>query len=131
MTLRRLGRTKEANSAVAGIKPDLDVIENGDYYKLIRLYQGKVTAEDLMKEISGSANSLSNASVGYGLGNWMLYNGKRVRHYALTNEKEFFAEMTEAYFGVNDFFPFTRAELRESEPDIHALLRDIWEAPVK
>ena len=25
----------------------------------------------------------------------LLYNGKRVKHYALTNHKEFFAEMTE------------------------------------
>jgi hypothetical protein len=47
----------------------------------------------------------------------------------LTNEKEFFAEMTEAYFGVNDFFPFTRAELHDSEPDIYVLLREIWESP--
>jgi hypothetical protein len=39
--------------------------------------------------------------------------------------------MTEAYFGVNDFFPFTRAELSESEPEIAALLREIWEAPAK
>jgi hypothetical protein len=58
----------------------------------------------------------------------LLFNGKRVRHYALTNEMEFFAEMTEAYFGVNDFFPFTRAELRESEPEIYALLKEIWES---
>ena len=77
MTLRRLGRRKEANDAVGAIKPDLDVIENGDYYKLIRLYQGKVTAEELLREISGGANSLSNASLGYGVGNWMFYNGKR------------------------------------------------------
>jgi hypothetical protein len=61
----------------------------------------------------------------------LLFNGKRVRHYALTNPMEFFAEMTEAYFGVNDFFPFNRAELRESEPEIHSLLRDIWETPTK
>ena len=61
----------------------------------------------------------------------LLYNGKRVRHYALTDHKEFFAEMTEAYFGVNDFFPFNRAELKEAEPDILALLADIWEAPAK
>jgi hypothetical protein len=59
----------------------------------------------------------------------LLYDGRRVRHYALTDEKEFFAEMTEAYFGVNDFFPFTRAELRESEPEIYSLLREIWETP--
>ena len=36
--------------------------------------------------------------------------GQHVRHYALTDQKEFFAEMTEAYFGMNDFFPFNRAE---------------------
>ena len=61
----------------------------------------------------------------------LLYNGKRVRHYALTNQMEFFAEMTEAYYGVNDFFPFNRAELREAEPGIFALLSDIWERPSK
>jgi hypothetical protein len=50
----------------------------------------------------------------------------RVPHYALTNEKEFFAEMSECYFGVNDFFPFTNAELRDAEPEIYALLSEIW-----
>jgi hypothetical protein len=59
----------------------------------------------------------------------LLYNGRRVRHYALTNHKELFAEMTEAYFGVNDFFPFNRAELKEAEPEIHELLSILWEAP--
>jgi hypothetical protein len=56
----------------------------------------------------------------------LLYNGKRVKHYALTNHKEFFAEMTESFFGVNDFFPFTRAELIDSEPELHQLLTRIW-----
>jgi len=67
MTLRRLGREKEASDVVAAIKPDLQVIENADYLKLIRLYQGKTTAEELLKETS-------NATIGYGLGNWFLYN---------------------------------------------------------
>jgi len=31
--------------------------------------------------------------------------------YALTNEKEYFAELTEAYFGVNDYFPFNGKDL--------------------
>ncbi len=61
----------------------------------------------------------------------LLFNGKRVKHYALTNQMEFFAEMTEAYFGVNDFFPFNRAELKESEPAIFALMRDVWETVPK
>lgn len=56
----------------------------------------------------------------------LLYNGKRVRHYGLTNHKEFFAEMTESYFGVNDFFPFNRAELEEAEPELFRLLGEIW-----
>ena len=77
MTLRRLGREKEATKIVVAIKPDLDVIENVDYYKLIRLYQGKTTAEELSKEISGASNGLSKASIGYGLGNWFLYHNRR------------------------------------------------------
>ena len=53
--------------------------------------------------------------------------GHKTKHYALTNQKEFFAEMTEAYFGVNDFFPFNRGELKQSEPEVFELLRKIWE----
>lgn len=53
-------------------------------------------------------------------------NGKKTKHYALTTQMEFFAEMTESYFGQNDFFPFNRAELRTEEPEIYALLLKIW-----
>ncbi len=54
-------------------------------------------------------------------------NGHKTWHYGLTNQKEFFAELTESYFGVNDFYPFNRAELMQAEPEIHALLKKIWE----
>jgi dipeptidyl-peptidase-4 len=56
----------------------------------------------------------------------LLYTGKKVRHYALTDHKEYFAEGTEAYFYRNDFYPFVRAELKEHDPALHALLRAIW-----
>jgi hypothetical protein len=56
----------------------------------------------------------------------LRYDGQSVRHYGLTDHKEFFAEMTEAYFGLNDFFPFNRAELMTAEPEIFALLQSIW-----
>lgn len=62
-------------------------------------------------------------------GRWesvLLYNGKRVRHYGLTDQKEFFAEMTEAFFGINDFYPFNRAELQEAEPEVFELMKGIW-----
>jgi hypothetical protein len=51
--------------------------------------------------------------------------GKR-EHYALTDQKEFFAEMTECYFGANDFYPFVAGELKHAEPEIFKLMRDIW-----
>ena len=53
-------------------------------------------------------------------------DGKKRKHYALTNPMEFFAEMTESYFGQNDFYPFNRAELRRDEPEIYALMGKIW-----
>jgi hypothetical protein len=61
----------------------------------------------------------------------LRYDGTRGKHYALTDPMEFFAEMTEAYFGANDFFPFNRAELKESEPEIYELLTHVWDAPLK
>jgi tetratricopeptide (TPR) repeat protein len=77
MTLRRLGKTKEAEKSLADVKDNLDIIENDDYYKLVKLYQGKLKAEDLQKEIDAEADTLSSASLGYGLGNWFLYNGEK------------------------------------------------------
>ena len=52
--------------------------------------------------------------------------GPTREHYALTDEKEFFAEMPECYFGANDFYPFVAGELKQAEPEIFALLRDVW-----
>jgi Mlc titration factor MtfA (ptsG expression regulator) len=43
--------------------------------------------------------------------------------------QEYFAESTEAFFSRNDFFPFTRAELKQHDPAIFQLLEKIWHAP--
>jgi len=56
----------------------------------------------------------------------LLYTGQRVRHYGLTDHKEYFAEATEAYFGVNDFYLFVRAELMEHYPAVFSLMEKIW-----
>ena len=52
--------------------------------------------------------------------------GPMREHYGLNNQKEFFAEMTEAYFGSNDFYPFVTGELKQAEPEIFALMAEIW-----
>ncbi len=57
----------------------------------------------------------------------LRYSGKMIRHYALENQKEYFAEATEAYYGVNDYYPFVRAELQQHDAAIHELLPKLWE----
>lgn len=52
--------------------------------------------------------------------------GNEVKHYALSNHKEYFAESTEAYFNRNDFYPFVQAELKEHDPKMHSLMKEIW-----
>ena len=52
--------------------------------------------------------------------------GRPDRHYALSNHKEYFAEGTEAYLGTNDYYPFVRGELQRHDPQLHALLGELW-----
>ena len=62
-----------------------------------------------------------------GLYNEVLdYKGRKVRAYAATNHKEYFAEGTEAYFYRNDFYPFLQVELKEHDPVLYNLLVEIW-----
>ena len=56
----------------------------------------------------------------------LLYTGRTVKHYGTTNEKEFFAEGTEAYFYRNDFYPFVAAELEIYDPFFFEVLKEIW-----
>jgi hypothetical protein len=57
--------------------------------------------------------------------------GAKSKHYAASNQMEFFAETTESYFGTNDFYPFVRAELMNFDPDAFQLMKRIWGDPVK
>jgi hypothetical protein len=53
------------------------------------------------------------------------------RAYAMTNPQEYFAETSEAFFGRNDFFPFTSEELKKHDPEMYKLLERLWNAPVQ
>jgi len=79
MTLRRLEKNPQAARLLEAIDGDFEVIENDDYLKLLRLYRGEVRAEMLLADIGEKADSLGNASLGYGLGNWFLYSRDSVR----------------------------------------------------
>jgi hypothetical protein len=54
-----------------------------------------------------SNNLYTNVSYHTGGGNYI----NQPTAYALNNEKEYFAEITEAYFGLNDYFPFDYNDL--------------------
>jgi hypothetical protein len=55
--------------------------------------------------------------------------GGRQKAYALTNAKEYFAELSEAYFGRNDFYPFVRSDLKKHDPQGYRLMEQIWGKP--
>jgi len=57
------------------------------------------------------------------------FDGKTCRAYALKNPQEYFAELSEAFFGTNDFYPFVRAELMTYDPEGYELLKKLWHVP--
>ncbi len=57
------------------------------------------------------------------------FTGRKIiddKAYGMNNDKEYFAESTEAFFGKNDFFPFNQQELKEHDPKMHDLLIELW-----
>ncbi len=46
--------------------------------------------------------------------------------YALANSYEYFAELSEAYFKLNNYYPHTAAELKEFDPMGYELMETMW-----
>jgi len=55
------------------------------------------------------------------------FRGSYVKAYALTNQGEYFAELTESFYGKNDYFPFVRDELKSYDPVGFEAVRSAWE----
>jgi hypothetical protein len=55
--------------------------------------------------------------------------GGKLRAYALDNAAEYFAELSEAYFGKNDFYPFVRGELKEFDRAGFQMIEKLWKVP--
>ena len=79
MALRRMGKKKDAEAILKPFAGEIEIIENRDYLNLIRLNRGEVTSDALLTEIGGDADTLSSSSLGYGIGNYFLYNGDKPR----------------------------------------------------
>lgn len=75
-SLRRQNRSAEAARVLERITPDMNVQEDKMYFALLLFYKGmKQEAELLHPQLT----DMEAATVGYGIGNWHLYNGRRAR----------------------------------------------------
>ncbi len=75
MTLRRLGRDVEAESALQPIHLEMNIIENHAYHRRLLMYKRELQPDDLLA--SRNADLLNWATQGYGVGNWHLCNGRQ------------------------------------------------------
>lgn len=81
-------------------------LADADRYEIDRVYRAAI-AKNLYRDVKRPDGSVGPA-------------------YASGSAVEYFSELSEAYFGRNDFFPFTRAELATYDPDGLELMARLW-----
>ena len=87
MTYRRLGETEQADSLLATIPADWELIENDGYFNRILLYKGLKKPEELLDFSETELdNQLNLVTQGYGVGNWYLYNGDTTLAFEIFNK---------------------------------------------
>jgi tetratricopeptide (TPR) repeat protein len=77
MTLKRLGRDKDAATVLARISSDMDILENGSYHRRLLMYKGFATPASLLD--TANADDTTIATQGYGVGNYHLVTGDVAR----------------------------------------------------
>ena len=77
MSLRRLGRDAEAAASLSVVRPQMNVVENDTYHRLLRLYKGELAPDAVLPVNASGEMSVTDATAAYGIGNWHLYNGRR------------------------------------------------------
>jgi tetratricopeptide (TPR) repeat protein len=74
LLLSRLRSGYEGRNVLDAIRPQMDVIENHDYHRLLLLWKGDVSEQQVRAAAGGGA--VSDATIGYGLAIWKLLNGE-------------------------------------------------------
>lgn len=81
-SLRRAGKTAEAEKALLNVPPEMtnESAHTKFYLNLVRFFQGKMTEAEALPAEPPASNTdqeveLPFDTVGYGIGNWYLYNG--------------------------------------------------------
>ncbi|HRH40477.1 MAG TPA: hypothetical protein PKY82_02445 [Pyrinomonadaceae bacterium] len=91
-------------------------------HELAHAYHDTLSAEMKSKITNAYKSALADGKY-----NKVPYiRGGTQRHYAMNNENEYFAELTESYFGKNDYFPFNRKELQEFDQIGYEMIQTAW-----
>jgi len=73
LTARRSGAMDTAGDVIERITPDMELLENHDYHKLLMLYKGHVREDELLDNTE--SGELSGATITYGVAMQRLING--------------------------------------------------------
>jgi tetratricopeptide (TPR) repeat protein len=77
MSLRRAGRAAEAQALLAAMSDSVPLTAANAYSQRLRLYQGKITPEQVFTP--ADTGDVAVATLSYGIGNWYLLRGDTVR----------------------------------------------------
>lgn len=104
-------------------------------HELCHLYHDQGLGEDRNQDINKAyKNAKDNGLYAQG---WYRYNVNQTSQsqwtrttdvYCMVTVWEYFAEMCEAYWGENDYYPFNYEQLKEHDPVGFALMESIWGA---
>jgi tetratricopeptide (TPR) repeat protein len=76
LCLARLGRRDDAQRLATGVKDGLDIIENGAYYGLLRLYAGRIPADSVLPAARLAEVTASDAAAAFGVSQHWLLTGR-------------------------------------------------------
>ncbi|MBO6622389.1 MAG: hypothetical protein JJ892_11885 [Balneola sp.] len=76
MSLRRDGQDEYAGKIIEPIQAEMNIVENDSYHKLLLVFKGEFDPNALLDT---ETDALSDATVGYGIGNWHYINGRKDR----------------------------------------------------
>ena len=57
---------------------------------------------------------------------WSNGNEEKRPAHAMIDERAYFAELSKAYFGINNYFPFKRVDLKTYDPVGYAAIEKMW-----
>jgi hypothetical protein len=104
---------------IMSIKNFVEWAKDGDQpmmvlHELAHAYHDQVLGES--NQVISNAYRKATEGGKYEKVDYGTTTGDKRRAYALTDEREYFAELAEAYFGRNDYFPFERSDLQGFDP---------------